>query len=134
MTDGNDDFEMITKRPAKSGRVKYGDPIVLRDSSRRRVVVVPFFIPHTDHTELAIKLISYLKRDPPYSWAVIEEKSLSLSEEATRKLFTAIQSHLEVAQTGEDGSYLVVRLSEGTAQLGTHDPAKVAQALAKVLG
>jgi hypothetical protein len=134
MTEGNDDFETITTHSAKSGRVKYGDPVILRDSSRRRVVVVPFFIPHTDHTELAIKLVSYLKRDPPYSWAVIEEKSLSLTEEATRKLLSAIQAHLEVAQTGEDGSYLVVRLSEGTAQLGTHDPVKVAQALAKVLG
>jgi hypothetical protein len=40
---------------------------------------------------------------------------------------------LQVAETGEEGSYIVVRVSEGTAHLGAHDPSKVAQALTKVL-
>jgi hypothetical protein len=128
------DFETIRTLPAKSGKVKYSDPVVLSESSQRRVVVVPFFIPRTGHTELALKLITYLKQKPPLNWAVVEEKSLSLGEEAARKLLDTLQAHLKVAESGEDGSYLVIRVSEGTAQLSSHDPAKVAQALTRVLG
>ena len=127
-------FETIRTREAKSGKLRYSDPAILIESSRRRVVVVPFFIPHSDHTELAIKLSSYLKAKPPFNWSVIEEKSLSLGEEAARKLLNALRAHLKVAEAGEDGSYLVIRVSEGTALLSSHDPAKVAQALTKVLG
>lgn len=129
-----ENFETVRTRQAQSGKVSYSDPIVLRESSRRQVVVVPFFVPHTDHTELAIKILSYLKQPPPMSWAVIEEKSLSLGEAASRKLLVALQTHLKVAEAGEDGNYLVIKIHEGTAHLTAQDPAKVAQALAKVLG
>lgn len=131
----NDDslLDSVHRRTAKSGRVGYGDPVVLHDSSKRRIVVVPFFIPHSDHTELTIKLIAYAKAPPPTDWAVIEEKSLSLSEAAARRLHSALRSHLAVAETGEEGNFLIIRVSEGTAQLGAHDPAKVAAALTKVL-
>ena len=134
MDEPREDFETITTRQAKSGKVGYSDPVILRESSKRQVVVVPFFIPHTEHTELAIKIISYLKRRPPLNWAVIEEKSLSLGEDESRKLLSALQMHLKVAEAGEDGSFLVIRVTEGTALLTAHDPAKVAQALTKVLG
>jgi hypothetical protein len=95
--------------------------------------MVPFFVPHTDHVELAIKIVTYLKKKPPLTWISVEEKSVSLGEEASRKLLRALETHLQVAQKGEDGSYLVVRVSEGTAFLGQHDPSKVAKALTQVL-
>ncbi|MGI9167220.1 MAG: hypothetical protein ACR2G5_12725 [Pyrinomonadaceae bacterium] len=123
----------VRRRQAKSGRVSYGDTVVLSDSSKRRVVVVPFFVPHSDHTELAIRIISYAKAPPPTDWAVIEEKSLSLGEAASRILLSALRTHLAVADSSEDGNYLVVRVSEGTAHLGSHDPATVATALTKIL-
>lgn len=129
----DDKFETIRARPASSGRVSFSDAIVLRESSKRRTVVVPFFVPHSDHTELAIKLVTYFKQSPPLSWVAIEDKSLSLGEDAARRLLTALQTHLKVAESGQDGSYIAIRVSEGTALLGIHDPAKVAQALAKVL-
>jgi hypothetical protein len=106
MAENNQDFETIRTRQAKSGKVSFSDAIILSDSSKRQVVVVPFFIPHTDHTELAIKIVSYLKQPPPMSWSLIEEKSVSLREEASRKLLYALHTHLKVAETGEDGSYL----------------------------
>jgi len=129
-----EELETIRRRQAKSGRVSYGDPIVLHDSSKKRLVVVPFFIPHTDHAELAIKLTTYAKARPPTDWAIVEEKSLSLGEAASRKLLSTLKTHLAVAESSEDGNFLVIRVSEGTAQLGTHDPATVASALTKVLG
>jgi hypothetical protein len=105
---GDGNLETIRRRQAKSGRVDYGDPVILCDSSKRRVMVVPF-------------------------WAVVEEKSLSLREAEARKLQNALRAHLAVAESGEAGNFLLIRVAEGTAQLGAHDPAQVAAALMKVL-
>jgi histidinol-phosphate/aromatic aminotransferase/cobyric acid decarboxylase-like protein len=66
-------------------------------------------------------------------WAVVEEKSLSLREAEARKLQNALRAHLAVAESGEAGNFLLIRVAEGTAQLGAHDPAQVAAALMKVL-
>ncbi len=127
------DLETVRRRQAKSGPVDYGDPVVLHDSSRRRLVLVPFFIPHSDHSELAVKLITYDKTPPPDDWALIEQKSISIGEASSRKLLAALSSRLAVAESGESGEFLVIRVAEGTAQLGAHGPAKVAAALTKVL-
>jgi hypothetical protein len=63
----------------------------------------------------------------------MEEKSLSLDEQASRALLKGLKQHLAVAESGDDGSYILIRVSEGTAQIGKHDPKAVAGALAKVL-
>ena len=130
----NEQPQSISRRPAKSGRVSYGDTVLLHESSRSRIVFVPFFIPHIDHTELATKLITYSKASPPFGWVVVEEESVSLSESATRRLLAGLRSYLAVAEENSDGNFILIRVSEGTAQLGAHDPAKVAAALTKVLG
>ena len=59
---------------------------------------------------------------------------MSLDEAAARKLLQALTNHFAVAKEGGDGDYLVIRVSEGTANFGKHDPAEIAGALAKVLG
>lgn len=127
------DVESVKRQPAASGRVSYGDPIILNDTAKRRVVFIPFYIPHSDRTELAGKIITYLKRLPPLEWSILEEKSLSLPGDATRKLLAALRTHLAVATEQEDGNYLLIRVTEGTALIGEHDPAQVASALTKVL-
>lgn len=96
MAKTDDNVHAIHRRPAQSGKVSYGDAVPLYDTSRTRVTLVPFFIPHRDHTELAVKITTYRKRPPPDEWAVVEEKSLSLNEEATRRAFAALQDHLQV--------------------------------------
>lgn len=126
-------IQAIHRRPAQSGKVSYGDAIVLHNTSKSRVTLVPFFIPHSDHTELAVKITTYRKRPPPDDWAVVEEKSLSLNEAATRRALAALQEHLQVAKQDEDGRYLLLRLDKGTTHIGAHDPATVANALTKVL-
>jgi antiviral defense system Shedu protein SduA len=131
MSDENEKFETINTRPAKSGHVSYGDSVLLHESSKRRVLLVPFFVPHTDHSELAIKIVTFVKTGGLLVPA--ENKSISLGEQSSRKLLRSLQTHLQIAETGEDGSYIVVRVSEGTAQLGASDPSKVARALTKVL-
>jgi hypothetical protein len=125
--------ETVHRREAKSGRVSYGNAVVLHETSKRRVVLVPFYIPRTEGTDLAVKIITYQKQPPPMDWAVVESKSVSLNESASRTLLNALRKHLAVAETNEDGSYLVLRVAEGTMELGEHDPAAVAKALTKVL-
>lgn len=127
-------MDTIHRRPAKSAPVSYSDPVILHDTSRSRITLVPFFIQHTDYTEFAAKMVTHKKQRPPMDWLVVEEKSVTLGGEALQRLLPALRSHLRVSEEGEDGAYLVIRIQEGTANLGTHDPASVASALAKVLG
>jgi hypothetical protein len=127
------DVTRIDRKEAASGRVSYGDAALLHETSRSRITLVPFFIRHSDHTELAIKLVSYAKQPPPYDRVVNEEKSLTLTGPASQKLFSALKNNLSVAQQDDDGSYLLLRVSEGTADIGQHDPQTVAKALMKLL-
>ena len=133
MQESDHDLSAVNRRAAKSGRVSYGDTVLLYESSKSRVVFVPFYVPHSDRTELAGKLVTYKRQPPPMDWVVVQEKSVSLRENAARKLLASLRMHLAVAEENEDGNYLLIRVSEGTAQIGTHDPAKVASALTKVL-
>jgi len=93
----------------------------------------PVYVPRSDGHELAIKITTYKKAEPPNDWALVEKKSISLNEAASRQLLAGIREHLRLAAEAEDGNYLVIRVTEGTAQLGEHDPKAVASALAKVL-
>jgi len=127
------DAKTVRRREARSGRVSYSDPAVLHESSRQRIVLVPFYVHRTEGTDLAIKITTYSKGDPPLQWVLREEKSVSLNEAAARQLLRVLREHLAIAQTEQNGNYLLIRVSEGTAQLGEHDPAAVAAALAKVL-
>lgn len=131
---GDETIGNVNRRAAASGRVSYGDPIVLHETSQSRVTLVPFFIPHSDHTELSIKLITYKKELAPLAWAVNQEKSLTLNERASRLLLNSLQQHLAVATENVDGNFLLLRVTEGTTDIGQHDPAVVASALTRVLG
>jgi hypothetical protein len=126
-------LDTILRRQAKSGRVSYADPVLLRETSKSRVTFVPYFIPHSDHTELAGAIVTETKAPPPMDYVVVGKKSVSLSGDATRALHAALKKHLKVAETKGDGSYLLIPLAEGTANLVDHEPAQVARALSKVL-
>ncbi|MEY6434243.1 Shedu immune nuclease family protein [Thioalkalicoccus limnaeus] len=94
---------------------------------------MPFFIPHSDYTELSIKISTYTKGQGALGWVLKEEKAVTLKESAARRLFTALQQHLAVASENEDGSFLLLRLSAGDTDIGEHSPAMVANALTRVL-
>ena len=134
MSSGEEKVASISRREAASGRVSYGDPVVLHETSRTRVQLVPFYVPRTNGTDLSVKIITYQKAPPPNDWAIIEEKSVSFNETTSRELLKALQTHLAVAAQGEDGDFIVIRASEGTADFGSLDPTAVANAVAGVLG
>lgn len=123
----------VNRRRARSGQVSYSDPIILHESIRRRIVLIPFYIPHSDRTELAVKLQTYRKSEPPDDWLLFEDKSLSLNETAARRLLRSLRDFFAVAEEAEDGSYLLIGITDGIADLEKHDPALVARALAKAL-
>jgi hypothetical protein len=133
MADKDDDVRTIHWRTAASGRVGYSDPIILHESSRSKIVLVPFYIHRSHGTELSVKIQGYRKGDPPNDWVLMEDKSVSLDEAAARALLVGLREHLAVAKEGSDGNYILIRVAEGTAQLGEHDPATVAAALTRVL-
>lgn len=133
MNEDKNKVRTFNRREAQSGRVSYGDPVILRDSSRSRVQFVPFFVRRSDGTELALKIITYNKNPPPLNWVLLEQKSLSLNESESRQLLSALRDHLAVAETDQDGRYILIRVDEGTASIGDNNPAAVAAALAKVL-
>jgi len=127
-------LEPINRRTASSGRVDFSTPVTIHETSKSRVVMVPFYIPHTDHSELAIKLLSYRKADPPNNWVEVEEKSISLDSNATSVLSAELARHLAVAREGDAGIYLPLRVGSGKVDLNGRDPEEVARALIGVLG
>ena len=112
--EGNEnEFETIRSRPAKSGNCSYGDSVTIHETSKSRVSVTPFFIPRTTNTELAIRIATYGKVAGPQNYFLRPEKTISMGEEASRKLLHALTTHLRVAEAGEDGSFLVIKVAEG---------------------
>ncbi len=124
----------VRRREAASGRVSYGDPLILHESSRTRVQIVPFYVSRSNGTDLSVKITTYQKAPPPNDWAVVEAKSVSFNEAAARALLRALQTHLAVAAQSEDGDFIVIRAREGTADFGSLDPVAVANAVTGVLG
>jgi hypothetical protein len=129
-------LDAVDLKTASSGKVMYGDSVVLHDSTQRQVVFVPFFIARSDGTtDLSVKIQTYKKAKPPMDWVVMEDKSLSINENAARSLLLALSTHLQVAEaSGGDGKYLVVPVGPGHADLGGNSPEDIAAALVSVLG
>ncbi len=122
----------IRRRPARSGRVSYSDPLILHETNKRRIVLVPFFIKHdSGQPELAAKVVTYLKN--PFGFIESQEKSVTLQEPAARLLLKHLSDHLAVASESEDGNYILLRIAEGTAHFGHHDLAVIAATLTKAL-
>lgn len=129
----NEDINSILRKPAKSGKIDYAEPVIIHETTKSRITVIPYFIPHSDHTELAIKIQTYKKGKPPFEWMLADDKSISLQENPCRKLISVLTSHLKVSQENDNGQYLLIKVKEGVAEIGQHDPSAIASALTKVL-
>lgn len=121
------DRKVVPKKP----NVSYADAVVLHETSKSRVTLVPFFLKHSDHTELAIKIETHRKE--VNGFVLVDQKSVSLKEVAARRLLEALRQHLVVSEHNEDGSYVAIKVSNGVANVAGMDPALVAQAVAGLL-
>lgn len=123
----------IERKQAASGNIDYASPVVLSESSRTKVIAVPFFISHSDHSELTLKIQTLRKANPPIDWIEVEEKSITLNEEATRKLALELPKYAAVAGEDEVGDYVVVRMSDGYTNLANLNPEVAVTALIAAL-
>lgn len=131
----SEDPQRIKPRSAKSGKIDYGDPVILKENSQTRVTFIPYFIPRSTGAELASKIVTWKKAKSGPS--LVEHKSISLSADENRQLLKALKSHLAVAGEGTfDSEYVAVPIGGGVTadNMGGHDPKTVAQALVSVLG
>lgn len=126
----------IVRRPAaKNPNISHGPAVVLYNTSKTRIEFKPFYIKHTDHTELAVKLTKYTKDSNPDDWNDSPQKEeTNLKEPAARILLEALQNHLAVAQSDHDGKHIVIPLSGGPTTFGEHEPIQIAAALMTALG
>ena len=125
---------VYSRREARSGQLDYCTPFILSETSRTKVTAIPFFIQHSDHSELALKIQTARKANPPESWFEIEDKTISLSSDATRILASELPKLAMVAKEESSGDYIVIKASDGTANLDELDPSEVTDALLTVLG
>lgn len=121
----------IRRREARSKRLSYADPVVVYDSRQRLVKMVPFFISRTEGTDLAVKIVTYQKRDDGF--IEIEQKSVSLPEAGARNLLKALRDHLQLAEEDANGNYVLLKVADGGVQLGEHDAESIVTALAKAM-
>ena len=124
----------LSRRKSSNDNVEYGQPIILSENSRTRIQLIPWYIKHSDHTELSIKIQTMQKTDPPINWVEIEKKSITLQSEATNRLSAELPRLMNVAQQDESGEYIVIRAADGTVNLNGLQPEDVTTALLSVLG
>lgn len=106
--------------------------MVISSSTRRRIVFVPFYIHRTQGAELAIKVVTYV-RDQNLPWVEKEERSLSLDHAAAHRLLAALERRLALEGHQKDGHYLVIRVTDGVADVAALDSASIAKAVAGLL-
>ena len=123
----------IERKTAASGRVDYSSSIVLSESSKTRVVMIPFYIPHSDRSELSLKIQTFKKAQPPMEWVEVEEKSVTLNRNAVLKLASELPRLTAVAKEAEAGDYAVFRMADGFSELVNLDPDAAVSALMSAL-
>lgn len=127
-------INVIERKTAASGRVDYSQSILLSENSKTRVNAIPFYIPHSDHTELSLKIQTLRKASPPDSWFEIEDKTITLNGAATAKLAAELPKIAVVADEESAGDYAVIRMRDGFAEIANLDPDAAVSALLSALG
>lgn len=128
-----DDSQIMSRKTASSGRCDYGDPVVIHETSKTKVVLVPFFINHDHGSELTIKLTTYKKGALPFEWCVSEDKCINLNDEATLRLHAILSKLLAVNNEEETGNYIALKLNGQEVDMSGVDPQKVTSALVNAL-
>lgn len=128
------DVNRIERKESNSGQVSYSDPITLHETSKTKIDFIPFYIPRSDGTDLAAKIVTYKKAPPPNDWMTKENKSISLNEKTARNLLKELKNHFAVAKnTDDDGNYILINVSEGKADYQDLETESVAEAVINIL-
>lgn len=126
------DLAKVVRKTASSGKLDYVPVVVLNETTRTKLHVVGWLIPHSDHTEFSVKLEGF-KKTKASPWQEDPVKTITLTEASTLKLFKYLQTHLPLAQQSEAGEFILIRVANGAVDLSGHDPQSLVGALTKVL-
>jgi hypothetical protein len=128
---GND--AIVRRKQAQSG-VDYADAVTIYETRDTIILFRPWYIPHhTRPAGLAGKLEKWRKGEHGLQVGVTPVTELSLDEDAVARLLDALERHSAVASGAGVGDYAVVRLTEGSPQLPSRNPAALARAFASLL-
>lgn len=127
-----EDLTKVVRKTASSGKLDYIPVVVLNDTSRTKLHILGFLIPHSDHTGFKVKLEGF-KKTKGSSWVEDKEKSINLTETSTLRLFKYLQTHLPLTEQHEAGEFILIKVANGAADLTGHDPQSLVGALTKVL-
>lgn len=125
----NDGLEAIDRRSSKSG-VGYSAPIVLHESKKQRITLIAFYIERQAGTDVALRLTCE-ERKAGVLWS--EKASISLQNEAARKLYGALGARYAISEQGENGNFIVIPTTEGVVDMAELDGASVAKAVVQLL-
>lgn len=126
------DVQKVFRKTAKSGKVDYAATVLLNETPLTRLEARALFIPHSDRSELMLKVEGFRRRKGQ-PWVVEEKRTLDLSELACIRLLNVLQTHLPVASQPATGDFLVIRVANGEAHLDGQDPQELVSALTQVL-
>lgn len=131
--DQSEHVQKVVRKTASSGKVDYAPPVVLNETSKSKLHALAWFIPHSDgRTTFSLKLEGFVKaKDQP--WIEDKAKTLTLSETSSLQLLKYLQTHLPLAAQSETGEFILIRVTNGEANLTGHDPQELVGALTKVL-
>ena len=135
MKDSSKQIRKVKRKEAQSGRCSYAEPTVLYHSRKTKIVFIPFFIPSksSEGTHLTCKIQTYRIEKPLGTFSYVEDKSVSLDEEATRKLFSCLKDSLAISGEDEDGNFIVIRVADGKVMIDDIDPKVIVNAVIGIL-
>ncbi|SDB84602.1 hypothetical protein SAMN05421734_101436 [Pelagirhabdus alkalitolerans] len=61
-----EDVQIVTIKDAMSGNVSYTQPVVIHQSSKMKITVVPFYIDRSTGKELSVKILT--KKKDTHLW------------------------------------------------------------------
>lgn len=133
MQDENNTPVNFVRKTARSKQVDYTQPVILHETSKSRWQLIPWYVKRTTGTETSIRLECYKKRSRADDWALADSRTVTLPEQAVRRLVSRASALFNIANE-DAGEFVVIRVQEGIAQLGEHSPATVAKAIMGALG
>jgi len=134
MTDDDDEAaRSVVRRTARSGNVDYTQPVTLHETTKSRWQMIPWYVKRSEGTQTSIKLECYKRTSAHHDWSLAEARSVTLPEQAVRRLVRGASTLFNIAHE-DAGEFVVIRVQEGVAQLGSHSPNTVAKAIMGALG
>jgi Domain of unknown function (DUF4263) len=120
----------LRRTVANSGKVAYGDAVIIHDTLAKHIQIVPFYVPRSTGTELHAK-IEYWRKSFGITIGPVRELSLNAAD--CLALYRMLGDHLEISRQDGGGKYVVLRLDDGAVDLTSADPLEIAGSLVGIL-